>query len=233
MERAKILLDSIYSGLSKMTDPRVDSFIHVTNLIEFCPREYLICKHNKLYYNDSEKVTANRIITYYVGKAVEGSIIKALETEGVARPIESFKLRVTATDIVTGTPDTAAIIDDGLPYIVELKTTGKDEIDNMEEPYVNHVCQLSLYLWMSELKGYKFHHDVGFVVYVSKLEKKNQIKVFLVRRNDAYIESVRRDLTIVKTFSESGGLPDRICNVPYATMAKRCSTKHLCFEEGK
>jgi hypothetical protein len=166
-----------------------------------------------------------------VGHAVEASIIASFLAEGVSRPIDPFYINITPGDKVIGTPDAAVVIDDPKPYIVELKTTGKDEIDTMVEPYINHVCQLSLYLWMAEIRKQPFHYDVGFVVYVSKIEKKEQIKVFLVRRNDAFLQTVRTQLNVVKTFSKSDVLPDRICNSSIGLLAKTCGVAKLCFSK--
>jgi len=231
VERAKKLLDIINSGLLKMRDARVDSNIHATNLINFCPRAYLLCKKHRLMFNDDSRVTTSRIITFYVGHAVEASIIASFKAEGVSKPIDPFYINITDTDKVVGTPDAAVVIDDPKPYIIELKTTGKDEMTTMIEPYVDHVCQLSLYLWMAEIRKQPFYYDVGFIVYISKIEKKEQIKVYLVHRNDAFLQTVRTQLNVVKTFSKSDALPDRICNSPIGLLAKTCTVCKLCFSE--
>ena len=234
MEKSKQLLDHIYNGLMSLHSSRTGMEIHATNLIDFCPRAFLLCQREGLLYNDEEKVPGRRIITFEVGKAVEGVILRALQASGVLRPLTELYINVTPEIKVLGTPDGACIltIEDEV-YIIELKTTGKDEIETMIEPYINHVCQLSLYLWMAEIRKAPYVYTDGFVVYVSKLEKKEGIKVYHVQRNEAFIGRVREQLQVLKTFSESGGLPPRICNSPTALMAKNhCGIPKICFKEG-
>ena len=231
MTNTELIKQHIYTGLEKLHTCRTGMDIHATNLIDFCPREFALCKQMNLLYNDEERVTGNRIITFKVGTAVEGVILEAIKVADVSAKIDPFYLNITSDIQVIGTPDGAMYLDrPEIPYIIELKTTGKDEIETMVSPYINHCCQIALYLWLAEIRKAPFVYDVGYVIYISKLEKKEQMKVYEVQRNDAFIARVREQLLAVKTFSKTGELPPRICNSPIALMARtQCRIPKLCF----
>ncbi|MGQ9570681.1 MAG: hypothetical protein ACUVUQ_07530 [Thermodesulfovibrionales bacterium] len=230
------LLHHIKEGLKKrnkiMEALREGNTIHVTNLLDFCPREYALCLQHEIFFNQSKPSSLAQMVTFEIGRAVEKVVIDALEQEQVAVKFDLIRVNLLPYPIV-GTPDTYVLFSvKEKPYIVEIKSIKPESFDELTQPVVNHECQLSLYLWFAEITKMDVHTDSGLLIYVAKTQKTMPIKVYHVQRNDNFIKRVRNQLRELKTFSKTNILPKRICNSKSTFMAKRpCRCVDFCFDE--
>lgn len=229
------LLFHLQSGLKKRHQQgeakREGNHIHATNLIDFCPREYLLCIKHKVFFNQPKPTSTAQMLTFEIGRAIEHVVISALRLEKVVIDKEPLEIKEIPFPIIA-TPDIYTIFSTlDMPYIVEVKSIKPEDFDNLSEPIVNHECQLSLYLWFAQALNMKAHTEAGLVLYVAKTQKPMPFKAFFIQRNEAFIGRVKEQLTTLKTFSKSKKLPPRICNSKLALMARRpCKCLKECFD---
>jgi hypothetical protein len=229
------LLRSLKTGLRKLTTGRYGTNIHVSSLVEFCAREYALCIKNKFPFNSPKNLGMGMDLTWQIGIQIHKIVQKSLELGGTQK-ISELTLELPNYIVpVVGSPDSMnlLIIDNKL-RVLEIKSLAVEKFTALTEPYVDHVCQLSLYLWIiKKLKIKTIATDYGYVLYVSKGHKQMPFKIYKTDRNDDFLKGVEKKLNKVKTFSKNGRMPARICSSVHNMMAKRCKAKHLCFVEKK
>lgn len=129
--------------------------------------------------------------------------------------------------------------------LVELKTMEKDGFKDLKSPLSEHRIRTSLYLRMVADSDYAHLVDSeeGIVLYVIKgfgasdpslagdgvHEKLSPFKEFVVGRDDATVEPYLASAKPVKTFHETGEIPEGICEVYDCKRALKCSTRTRCF----
>jgi len=226
----------VVSGLSKrhkrFEDKREGNVIHATNLINFCPREYALCIKNGVFYNQPKPTAIGQKVTYEIGRRIEDMVREALWEEKVV--LDHLKgVGIKKPYPVVGTPDIwVKLSARDRPYIVEVKSIKPDEFDTLIAPKMDHICQVSLYLWFAGLNDLPVHTDIGLIIYVVKLQKTIPIKVYPVHIATEFLKTVQKQLAELKRFSKTKKLPVRTCNSPSALMAKRpCKVLKECFDE--
>lgn len=230
----KYLNEILVKGYKEAYQVRTDNNIHISNLIDFCSREFALCIKHKKYYNHTEKklIPIGTILTYSIGDAIHNSVKGAIKHLGLLAGEEikvgsdkyGFPIR-GSLDMLVRHPQ--------INFITEIKSISSESFDELTEPLVNHVCQLSLYLhFIEERTDIKDLVDLqkGVLLYVSKQQKKMPFKSFLVEKNNEFVKTVLVRLKEVKTFSETKKLPVRMCNSPLTYMARRpCKMVSACF----
>lgn len=219
-------------ALVEGSDSRVDHNIHVSNLIEFCPREFALCDQRGFNFNPGKKIYPGLALTFKIGHAIHRIIQDALKHSGMMVLDEVNLALPVGKFMITGTNDgLIKLVGKKRLRIVEIKSISAEEYKDLMEAKINHECQLSLYLWKAKkLSIHAIHPDYGFIIYVCKGHRVDPIKIFPVARNDRFLEGVEKKVESLKTFSETGELPARVCTTRHAMMAKRCSCKTWCFE---
>jgi hypothetical protein len=250
VELEQLLFDLIVEGVRENYIAREDNTIHVSNLLNFCPREYAIMEaHDVAYNTKTERASLMELINYEIGDALHHTVRKALTTTKTLKGewrsckcnshtryqefkviTDKFGRRIEGNiDMVLSLLKTH--------YFGEIKSIGKEDYKTLTEPLVDHTCQLSLYLYLAEIEKKRFNQffnlnfKEGFVIYVCKLAVPTPIRVFHVRRNESFLkEIVKPRLEELKTFSKKGNIPKRICSTSSAPRAKKCKTLHKCWE---
>lgn len=263
----KFLNEILIRGFREGYHIRSDNDIHVSNLLEFCPREFALCiKHNIKYnYNYISKIALGTLVTFEIGDRIHDAVRKKYIQQGVLAGnwectncnkvyfhnqyppkcscgCKSFKyveIRLVSDKYghkITGGVD--AIVKHPEYYFINeiksIKSDDKTPFEEMKEPLINHVCQLSLYLHMFPEMNLpiKVRNDFGVISYICKTQKTMPIKHFKVKRNDEFVKSVIKQLQEVKVFSKTKKIPARMCNSPLTLMARRpCKTVIACFKE--
>lgn len=230
-----------------MQNRRMDNDIHVSNLKNFCPREFALCLKNNIIYNHRDSISAREYWMYELGHLVHSSISSILKSEGVLYKSEHrLRLNEYGFPIVGSCDNLLSVNSWGKELIVhEVKSIGNaDTFDKMTEPFIDDQIQLSLYMWLLKKAGGKvtLGHVVpaitrpvntkqGIVTYCCKVMRPKPFKSFLVDIMNPYIKTTIKKLKEVKTFSDNRRkMPKRICNSPLARMARRpCRTVFQCF----
>jgi len=242
VNKDEILLQVLQEGYRKNYKSRIDNVIHVSNLLEFCPREYALSNKHKVSYNKGgSKLALSQLITYEIGNQMHSSVRRVLRQEGYLVDLPAMHHKDYNHIPVIGHPDAyVKLVRDKKISIVEIKTMGKDTYDTMVEPEVRDVCQLSLYLWLVEncrmsdgVNETLVSSTKGILLYFCKMHRPVPLKTFLVQRNDAFLKSVTAQLKEVKAYSLKGTMPQRICNARIAQMARKCTMTEECFESEK
>ena len=215
---------------------REDNFIHVSNLVDFCGREYALCQKYNILYNTKKIVSLGDIITFRMGDLIHDDLRNTLELSGAIQP-QDREIKLLSNRFrypITGSIDGALNLGYPKKIPLEIKSIGQAEVfDALTEPLVNHECQLSLYLWLAEeMKLKKIDYKRGIIVYAVKLKRSMPFKVFEIKRNDIFIGNTIKKLNELKAFSVKGELPKKICSTPHALMARqRCRLPKICFRE--
>lgn len=234
-ERENLALNYIAEGVNTFTDRRMDNQIHVSNLLEFCPREWALVQTKGYLYNPGKTHSFGELVTFGIGHALHGYLQGMLTTHGSLKH-EEVPLWYDVTPDITLTGSCDGLIhlegEDCLTPI-EIKSDGKESFDERTAPEVRHEAQLSMYCWMIEKMGVyrKVDPSGGLIIYISKLRRNMPVKIFWVDRNEDFINHKLKQLKEVKTFSKTKKLPNRMCNNRHSMMARRCTMVTTCMED--
>lgn len=233
------LVSLIHAGLDATHRPRNDNDIHVSNLLDFCPREFAILQEFGEPYNKSKSLGLRELVTFRLGDKIHDLLQEAFKGANILEINElSFRLPIGKGIYVTGSCDNVIKFPgERLCHIVECKSIDGDKFDQLNEaPIVNHELQLSLYLWFLQQTEWKSKLDPerGFVVYLSKKYTHNPIRPFMIKRAKAFCEHVAKQLKEVKTYLKTKKVPKQICKTRLQPRARSvCSVVDYCFRKEK
>lgn len=140
--------------------------------------------------------------------------------------------------VCTGHPDMFFWSDKKL-RLVEFKTMSSEMFKTLKQPSIEHVWQITFYMWACSQDGRlpkTPDHEVGYIMYVSKgqLSRSLPFKMFPVV-NDGYIlDRIKEKLDKYRIFVENGTLPEPHIECARTSFtsgkAKNCPVYRECKE---
>lgn len=109
--------------------------------------------------------------------------------------------------------------------VIEAKSIGgKGAWEIKKVPKFEHVIQVQLYLWMTNLPW-------ACILYWDKgTFGLNGITEYFIERDEATIEAIKENLKLIWNGIDGGPLPERICSSLMAPRAVTCALRNQCFE---
>lgn len=143
------------------------------------------------------------------------------------------------------------LVDFGAPLyeLVELKTIDKEEFKKLEMPFAEHRWRTNLYLRLVEESDHphkaRINCNRARVLYISKggwgcadSQPKewglkdggfSPFKEFFIERKDVDTQKLSDYARMVKTFRETGLIPQGVCPTSFCSRAKYCPVVQDCF----
>jgi len=208
-------------------------YIHVSSLLDLCPRQYWIARKHKVKLSSSP-YSSDRIV-WEIGKSLERYIVKQLKDYHGEELIKSNRVLFNERYKITGAPDVEIAVGSKVIVIAEIKTINKRDFDKLKKPVTEHVLQAALYKWIYDNSGSDKSHDTVILLYVAKDYSRNSpYKEFHVDVNKPVIQSgVEQALELaweLKEAREIDSIPDRwICDRQDCTRSKQCPVSYLCW----
>lgn len=233
----EIIRQHLSTGMKKwaMEDARVDNRIHVSNLVEFCPRQFAYYQLSGNMYNEARSLSVREILTFKIGDAIHDIIKYAARLSGISI-VEEIHMKIESGEFaVTGSADLiVSIKEHPKELVLEIKSIAKSQFDLLDKPLLPHEFQISTYLYLLEqMERSNTETSFGYVVYVSKEVSPSPIKVFRVDRAEIFLTEIKAQLAEVKIFSETGELPNKVCSSHLSAMARKCVFNANCFKKGE
>jgi len=209
-------------------------YIHVSSLLDLCPRQYWIARKHKVKLSSSP-YSSDRIV-WEIGKSLERHVVKQVrEYHGYAF-VESNVNIINDEYMISGEADLIVQIDKYFFVITEFKTMNKRDFDKLERPITEHVLQVAMYRWLYNeyYSNYKVH-DIVILLYVCKdYARGSPYKEFHVDVSKSVIQSgVERALELAMELKEArinDEIPERwVCARQDCTRSKNCRVSHLCW----
>ncbi len=209
-------------------------YIHVSSLLDLCPRQYWIARKHKVKLSSSP-YSSDRIV-WEIGKSLERHVVKQV------REYHGFDLVWTNKHVlnneyrIMGAADLWIKISNSIIVISEIKTMNKNDFDKLKKPITDHVLQAAMYRWLyNEYYGDTQAHDTVILLYVCKdYARGSPYKEFHVDVNTPVIQSgVERALELameLKEAKDNDEIPERwVCDRQDCTRSKNCRVSHLCW----
>ncbi len=208
-------------------------YIHVSSLLDLCPRQYWIARKHKVKLSSSP-YSSDRIV-WEIGKSLERHVVKQLKAyHGLVR--NNNILIDDAEYFIIGEPDVEIAIDKNTIVIAEIKTMNKRDFDKLTRPVTEHVLQAAMYQWLyNQVVNYRTAHNIVIILYVCKdYARGSPYKEFHVDVNKPVIQSgVERALELAMELKEArvnDEIPERwVCDRQDCTRSKQCPVSHLCW----
>ncbi len=210
-------------------------YIHVSSLLDLCPRQYWIARKHKVKLSSSP-YSSDRIV-WKIGLSLEDHVIKQLKayhgehlvnSNLDVEPLKNEEYRII------GAPDASIRINSNCFIITEIKTMNKRDFDKLERPVTEHVLQVAMYRWLFN-ECYGGAHDKVIILYVCKdYARGSPYEEFHVDVNKPVIQSgVERALELameLKEARDNDEIPDRwVCDRQDCTRSKACPVSYLCW----
>ncbi len=219
-----------------------DDFIHVSSLVDMCPRKYALARQNNVTVRSSPS-GAMRMV-WEMGLAVEAHVIQQMQRAfGYSRITRGLELE-DREYMISGRPDAMVEVAPTWDAVVEIKSMNAAQFQELEQPLANHVLQVLLYHWLLSRNPETFTrqyspdrhlHDEVIILYAAKDYIRGGIyKEYHVNVND---ESCQAMLSValglareLKDAMDRNGLPARrLCPDQNCTKARGCPVATLCF----
>jgi len=262
----KELLLSAYKGNSSS---RNDNHIHVSDLIDFCPRKYALCMKHEIPFHMKTYLPVSRSLTFDIGKKIQSIVIERLRRRRDGMLIGTWKCLACKKQFfgqdgkcpycnaqlliykdtklvldmeyfkIVGNMDINLIYNDRI-LIADVKSIKGANFDKLSGTHLNYRKQVNLYLWLARVGkltvpkkiDLDFYTRTGVLLYVSKEERSDPIKTFLVPYDTDFIIDIEKKLNKLKAFSKNKkGIPRKICTSSHIYMARQCHVSDLCFNQ--
>ena len=208
-------------------------YIHVSSLLDLCPRQYWIARKHKVKLSSSP-YSSDRIV-WEIGKSLERHVVKQVrEYNGVSFSRNSIALK-NDEYMISGEADLIIQIGIGFHVISEIKTMNKNDFDKLKKPITDHILQAAMYQWLYNSTSIDKVVDTVILLYVCKdYARGSPYKEFHVNVNTPVIQSgVERALELameLKEARDNDEIPERwVCDRQDCTRSKNCRVSHLCW----
>ncbi len=121
-------------------------YIHVSSLLDLCPRQYWIARKHKVKLSSSP-YSSDRIV-WEIGKSLERHVVKQLKAYHGWEFVLSNDILTDVEYFITGAADIEIDMANNMVVIAEIKTMNKRDFDKLERPITEHVLQVAMYQWL-------------------------------------------------------------------------------------
>ncbi len=209
-------------------------YIHVSSLLDLCPRQYWIARKHKVKLSSSP-YSSDRIV-WEIGKSLERHVVKQI-TEYHGNEFVYPSITITNKEyMISGEADLAVQIDRDYFLITEIKTMNKRDFDKLTKPITEHILQAAMYRWLfnERYKNITTHNKVILLYVCKDYARGSPYHEFHVDVSKPVIQSgVDRALELaweLKEARELDSIPDRwVCDRQDCTRSKACPVSHLCW----
>ncbi len=209
-------------------------YIHVSSLLDLCPRQYWIARKHKVKLQSSP-YSSDRIV-WEIGKSLERHVVEQItEYHGNAFVYPNLNI-LNNKYMISGEADFIVQIDRDYFIITEFKTMNKRDFDKLTRPVTEHILQAAMYRWLfNEYYKNIITHDKVILLYICKdYARGSPYKEFHVDVNKPVIQSgVDRALELameLKEAKDNDEIPERwVCDRQDCTRSKACPVSHLCW----
>ena len=208
-------------------------YIHVSSLLDLCPRQYWIARKHKVKLSSSP-YSSDRIV-WEIGKSLERHVVKQIKEYQGYEFVKSNRPFWNGQYNITGAPDVEITIDKDIVVIAEIKTMNKRDFDKLKKPVLDHVVQAAMYQWLYNNSDLGKAHNKVIILYVCKdYARGSPYKEFHVDVNTPVMKlNVERALELameLKEARELDSIPERwVCDRQDCTRSKQCPVSHLCW----
>ncbi len=153
------------------------------------------------------------------GDYIQMQILSNLFSLGIVRASE---VRIPPQEIISGRADAIITLDNEL-YVIDVKGINSNAFKAMDEPKLDNVNQLQLYLHF-------FKIEKGILLYVNK--NTLELKEYLIPYGREYCEKLMAGLVALKEKIDSNVIPARIEEYPGDYQCRFCQYKEICQMSG-
>ncbi len=208
-------------------------YIHVSSLLDLCPRQYWIARKHKVKLSSSP-YSSDRIV-WEIGKSLERHVVKQVSEYHGINLVWTNQNVFNNEYMIVGAADLWITISNNIIVIAEIKTMNKRDFDKLTKPVIDHVVQAAMYQWLYNNSELGKAHNKVIILYVCKdYARGSPYKEFHVDVNTPVMKlNVERALELameLKEARDNDEIPDRwVCDRQDCTRSKQCPVSHLCW----